>query len=94
PQTTKGTVTPLASLFSEEEARKAATYVLEKIREEEGRNEPSSTFRGRKRQSHQSRHEASGSAPPQRSVHQNSIFPRSFDPHQRVVGVFGRELLY
>ncbi|KAF2619152.1 hypothetical protein F2Q68_00038224 [Brassica cretica] len=33
PQTTKGTVTPLASLFSEEEARKAATYVLEKIRE-------------------------------------------------------------
>lgn len=29
----KGTVTPLASLFSEEEARKAASYVEEKIGE-------------------------------------------------------------
>ncbi|KAF8111731.1 hypothetical protein N665_0073s0087 [Sinapis alba] len=33
PPQTKGTVTPLASLFSEEEARKAASYVAEKIRE-------------------------------------------------------------
>ncbi|CAN6876774.1 unnamed protein product [Brassica oleracea] len=33
PPQTKGTVTPLASLFSEEEARKAASYVEERIRE-------------------------------------------------------------
>ncbi|CAH2039005.1 unnamed protein product [Thlaspi arvense] len=33
---TKGTVTPLASLFSEEEARKAAIYVEEKIGEKLG----------------------------------------------------------
>ncbi|KAG2240860.1 hypothetical protein Bca52824_097035 [Brassica carinata] len=33
PPQTKGTVTPLASLFSEQEARKAASYVEERIRE-------------------------------------------------------------
>lgn len=32
----KGTVTPIASLFSEEEARKAASYVEEKIGEKRG----------------------------------------------------------